>query len=449
MNVLALAYVFPPNAGSGTYRTLYFANQWARGGDSITVLTVRQDDLEADALIDQELCRQVDPSITIVRARALRPLYWLLAWRARLRGAAAPSAAAEPRGSGGSPAQPPRVSLLQRLKDSFSGLLTFPDEHVGWVPDAVRRGWRVTRQRRIDCIYATGGPWSTLLAAALLQRLTGITLVIDFRDPWYSNPNLAARSARLRRAHRICERWCVAAARRVVLNTEELREDFIRRYSQLDAARFVCVPNGFETLPQFAMPRTDRFTVTHAGALYLSRNPANFLRAVQRLLERQEIPAQALRIRFVGGVDLRDPQIEAALRQLADVIEIIPRVPHAEALKLQQEAQVLLLFQSGFPLQIPRKVYEYLALAKPILAVTEAASATGRLVRELGAGRVTEDSAEAIAAALLALFHEWQSRTQAYIDADQLRRYSNEYLAARLRDAMRGGADQTTGVRAP
>src|SRR6185312_11070079 len=84
MNILVLAYVFPPDAGSGTYRTLYFANHWARSGDAVTVVTVREQDFQADALVDRALLGRIDPAIAVVRAKATRPLQAMLALRNRL-----------------------------------------------------------------------------------------------------------------------------------------------------------------------------------------------------------------------------------------------------------------------------------------------------------------------------------------------------------------------------
>lgn len=442
LNILVFAYVFPPDAGSGTYRTLYFTNHWARLGDSVTVVTVREDCFLESALVDHGLCREIHPSIRVLRASAKRPLQRLLAMRDALRretgpggdGTSGTGAAAEEGGPGRAP------GVLRRLKDTLTDLLSCPDEHIGWVPDAVRQAARAAESTRFDCIYASGGPWSAFLAARRLHRRRGIPLVLDFRDPWISNPNLGLKTPLSRRLQEKMESMCVRAANLVVANTEELRRDFIKRYPGIAPERFITVTNGFEDMPRAAAGAAERFTLVHAGALYQSRNPLNFLRAVVGIVRDGAIPAEAFRVRLVGGVAVADPAVEAELRSpmLRDVLEIMPRVPHDEALALQRRASALLLFQTGFPLQVPRKIYEYLSLARPILAIAESDGATARMVNELQAGHVVDDDINAIRQAILGLYQDWKTGATPGPDEEKLRRYSNRYLARRLRDAMRG-----------
>jgi glycosyltransferase involved in cell wall biosynthesis len=435
MNVLVFAYVFPPDAGSGTYRTLYFANEWARHADNITVITVRETDFQPDALVDRNLADHVEPRITVVRARALRPLQLLIGLRTRLRKSWVRKSDSSAVTS--MIAAPARArSWSTRLKDVLTAMLTFPDEHIGWVPDAVRKSMALTRATRFDCIYATGGPWSALLAATILHMLTRIPLVIDFRDPWASNPNLAARPRIVRRAHAWLEHRCVNSASRVIVNTRELRDDFEGRYLRARTEKFVCVTNGFEKLPPHTPRRSDRFTLIHAGALYLSRNPANFLRAIEHLVASGAVSRDSIRVQFVGGIDVHDPRIDASLRALGESVIIVPRVAHGVAIEMQRDANVLLLFQTGFPLQVPRKLYEYLSFAVPILAIADEQGATARILREIGFGYVTDDDERHIAEALLALYRAWQSPQGIHVDQTKLYMYSNEYLAERLRQAM-------------
>jgi glycosyltransferase involved in cell wall biosynthesis len=436
LTILAFAYVYPPDAGSGTFRSLYFTNQWAQEGDSVIVVTARKDDFSADALVDERLCGQVHPRISIERARVFRPHDRLLAWRDRLRSR---GHSVERKASHVKDAQRaaiPQDGLLHKLKNAVSSLLLFPDSHSGWIPHATRMARRIVRARAVDCIYATGGPWSGMLAATLVHKSSKLPLVLDFRDPWASNPNLGEERAFIRRAHTRCESFCVRSASRVITNTEDLRRDFIARYPELDPSTFVCITNGFEELPPFEPPSTERFTLVHAGALYLSRNPQRFLQALVDAVRENLIARERLLAQFVGGVPEEDPQVSALLAQLGSAVEIIPRLPHSEALELQKKASALLLFQAGFPLQVPRKMYEYFSLRRPILAITEENSATGRILRDVGMAYSAEDTVEQIKEALLKLYRDWANGCALGANEERLQAYSNRRLAARLRDEM-------------
>jgi glycosyltransferase involved in cell wall biosynthesis len=436
LSILAIAYVFPPDAGSGTFRTLYFTNAWANSGNNVTVVTVRERDFQSTALVDAKLCEQIAPSIQVVRAAARRPLDMLIKLRDKMRGRKMQTAATRLQPSSTAACETRRTSVGSVVNDAVSSVLTFPDAHSGWILDAVRSAKKVMRNQHVDCIYASGGPWSGILAATLLHKLTKVPLVLDFRDPWASNPNLGEGRPFIRRAHARCESFCVNSASRVITNTEELRQDFIARYPQLDPATFVCITNGFEELPPFEAAANTRFTVVHAGALYLSRNPQRFLQALTDAAREELIPRERILVQFVGGVPDEDPQIASLIAQLGSTVEVIPRLPHSQALEMQKNASALLLFQAGFPLQVPRKLYEYFSLRRPILAVTEANSATARILRDVGMEYLAEDSVEQIKEALLKLYRDWDAGRMLAANEERLQAYSNRRLAMRLRDEM-------------
>jgi hypothetical protein len=437
LNILVFAYVFPPDAGSGTYRTLYFANHWARQGDGVTIITVNEQCFLSTALIDRGLCKEVHPSIRVVRASATRPLQKLLEIRSAFhrKTSTIPDADRGKRLESSARAH----GILRQVKDTISDFLSCPDEHIGWVPDAVRRGYRITKSTRVDCIYATGGPWSCLLAAALVHKLSDIPLVLDFRDPWISNPNLIAKSAFSRRLQTKMESMCVNSSKTVIANTEELRQDFLSRYANLNPGRFVTITNGFEDMPRETKCSTEHFTLLHAGAIYQPRNPLNLLKAVSELVKDGVIPAKTFRVQLVGGASIDDSAVELELRSgvLRNVVEITPRVSHDDALALQRRASALLLIQTGFPLQVPRKLYEYLSLARPILAIAEHDSATARMVNDLRLGYVVDDNIASIKKAIMALYESWRSGGTLSIDEEKLHTYHNRYLSGRLRDIMR------------
>ena len=449
LNILVIAYVYPPDAGSGTYRTLYFANHWARSGDRVTVVTVNQECFLDGELEDQKLCREIDSSIRVVRAHAFRPLRGLLAIRNSFRGIL--------------PREVGRVSddklsieegrarwdrARRSTLDTLVSLLRCPDEHIGWIPDAVRQAYRVRKARNFDCIYALGGPWSAFLAARRVHRLLRIPLVLDFRDPWASNPNLGSKTAWCRQREAEMESRCVRDASLVVANTEELRQDFVRRYPDIGQERFITVTNGLEDIPCVTPKTALRFNLVSRGFDVSIAKPAELPACGIEILSDGAIPAKELRVKFVGGI-LSNARDEAEVRSplLREVLEVTPRLGHSDALEEQRQASVLVLIQTGFPLQVPRKLYEYLSIGRAILAIADRGGATDRMVRELGAGYVVGDDVVAIKAAILQLYCDWKEGVLASPDRQKLRGYENRHLAGRLRDAIRALSVATSFTR--
>jgi glycosyltransferase involved in cell wall biosynthesis len=434
VKILVLAYHYPPNSGSGTFRSLYFFNRIARSGDQVCVLSARAADFGSGTSIDEALCASIDPDIQVLRARVRRPLDWLLGLRDRFRGRPSAGQAAAVHevhdlvSSG-------RKGWLQAFKDLITDALSFPDHHVGWLPDAYRCGGRQIRRTRPDCIYSSGGPWTSHLVAALLKKRYGCPVVLDFRDPWAANPDLAHRSRLFRKLSYAAEAFCIRRADHVVLNTGPLRDDFVARYPGESSSKFTTLTNGFEDRAEIPEPRRrDCFNLVHTGEIYLSRNPAQFLLAVQHLIREGTIAPNRLKVQLVGGC-ARSSEIDALLdsEELRNVVALVPRVPHREALEYQLSADVLLLFQMGFPLQIPRKIFEYMSMFKPVLAITERSGATASLVRDSGVGVVAQPDAVSIAGALRELYGAWTANDAPLINRHAVARYRNSQLSSELR----------------
>jgi hypothetical protein len=78
LHILVLAYHYPPDAGSGTYRTLYFMNILSRLGYKISVITAKMEDFQTDVLVDDDLVKQIHQNIQVIRCSVKRPLNYLI-----------------------------------------------------------------------------------------------------------------------------------------------------------------------------------------------------------------------------------------------------------------------------------------------------------------------------------------------------------------------------------
>jgi glycosyltransferase involved in cell wall biosynthesis len=77
----------------------------------------------------------------------------------------------------------------------------------------------------------------------------------------------------------------------------------------------------------------------------------------------------------IGGESVEEM---VRVRLLEDVVRCVGYVPYDECVREMNRADVLLLFSIDQPLQIPAKLYEYLALNKRILSIS-----TGGITEEL------------------------------------------------------------------
>lgn len=385
MHVVVISYYYPPNPAVGGLRAQKVARALAGAGHTVTVIA-------ADCAEFRERGLPAEPGIEVVPVTPLPgPRDWYAALKRRIgsRGAA-------PRGATGTaapaptPYQPPtHVPLWKRFIHSLTWL---PDAQQGFIRPAVREA-----RRRIAAgatmVYTTAPPFSALLAGLLLKRATGVRWVAEFRDPWTDNP-WKPWHVRTRLSDRI-ERWleeqCLRHADLLVAVSDGIADLVRRRVGPERAARVLTARNGIERLEardghrRLTGPAPRR--IVHMGTFYHGRNPEPFLRALARVRERHRFGPEALQVLFVGQSKFFRGRAVADMIRAAEVEDLVVLrdwVPHAEAMALVRDSDLLLLLAQDQPLQVPNKLYEYLGAGCPILAYVDAGGESERLLQEVG-----------------------------------------------------------------
>jgi len=235
--------------------------------------------------------------------------------------------------------------------------------------------------------------------------------VADFRDPWLRNPFRVFAPFVRGRTRRLERRICRAAAR-VVVNTVELRDQFAADYPEM-RHKFIALSNGFDDgdgqralpSPSASSADPDVLELWHFGSVYGKRSPRALLQAVCGLLGDGRLPPARLRVHFVGSWELpdADPASRLAVRlEAAGVVTRDAPLPHDVCLASMREAQVLLVLQPGSPLQVPGKIFEYIAARRPLLVVG-GEGATAALVDRHRLGRCVADEVAPIESLLASL----------------------------------------------
>ena len=221
------------------------------------------------------------------------------------------------------------------------------------------------------------------------------------RDLWAGNPYFDAGGRLLSRL----EAGSLRDARAVVTVTPGCRDGLLRLHPEL-RSRLHLLPNGFDpSLPALrngrALSGTGRATLIHAGALYGDRSAAALVRGLARFA-----PGRA-RLELLGPVD---PATKEAIRAAPPGLDValLPPVDWREAIERVLGADISVVINSprtGGAMALPTKLYEALALGRPVLALTPAGSDTERLLHELAqdAGAAPPDDEVAIAEALTRL----------------------------------------------
>lgn len=267
--------------------------------------------------------------------------------------------------------------------------LHFPDDYGGWLIPGILEGRRIIRRERIDVIYSTSPSTVSHLIAMGLKRSAGLPWIADFRDPWealfpeciYLDENRLKRAAEIKVGERV-----IASADLVITNTDRACAAYQSRFPQLPAAKFVTLPNGFDPQDFEGISGTysegQKLTVMYAGTLFPGlRSPTEILEVVADLMHEGCLDPQRFVLKIVGSGSVNYPETSG--------IEVVPRVSHSTSLQMMAKSDILLLLQQSekYRLQIPAKIYEYMAARKWILAIAPD-GATADLVRRMPNGLV-------------------------------------------------------------
>ena len=158
--------------------------------------------------------------------------------------------------------------------------------------------------------------------------------------------------------------------------------------------KFSCITHGFdqddfvESVPE--QHNTDDIVIYHAGLLNKFRNPINLWNALDLLCAQNQQINDRLKLHFVGNIDQNVIQSISVFTHLKDKIKVEGYKSHQDVLKDYRKASILLLLVNNSPnskVNIPGKLFEYFAVAKPILAIGSKDADAIRLINETNTGR--------------------------------------------------------------
>lgn len=376
--VLFIAYEFPPLGGAGIRRSLILSRHLPEFGIAPVILTTDLASYQRDKgdLVDLKLLDRVPSDITIERI----------------------------------PTRAPGARLPGKLGIWTRSFLTLTDDIAArWRTEVERRLPELLAKYQPKAIYVTLPPFSLAELACSIGKISQLPVLLDFRDAW----SQCGHSPYMTWAHYQTvlrsERRCLQQAAAVVCVTEQIKRDMLSAQPCADAAKFRVIPNGFDDeLPRAlksgaASDGARPYVIGHVGSFYYSptarqamlnpwwrrrltrwthylprkedwlyRSPYFFFRALNRLFEQNAAMRKRIRVRFAGA---HPDWLHQQVRQfnLGDVVEFLGYLSHKDCLAFQSACDCLLITSAkvigGEDYCISSKSFEYIAAAKPVLAV--------------------------------------------------------------------------------
>jgi glycosyltransferase involved in cell wall biosynthesis len=307
-----------------------------------------------------------------------------------------------------------------------------------------------------DCTIGTSPTFFAAMAARAKARAHGVPFIMEVRDLW---PAIFVDLGVIRnpRIIRLLERWEMSlyrSATRIVTVTESFRQNLIGR--GIAAEKVATITNGADTeywqppaTPADHLRRELRlegdFVVLYIGAHGISQGLGAVVKAAEVLREEPRI-----RFLFVGeGADKARLVAEATRLRLKNV-QFVDPVDKSGVRDYYAMADLCLVSLRNIPLFdtfIPSKMFEIMAMGRPILGAVQGESAD--ILRRSNAAHVAPpEDAAAIAAAVLAASHDrgrladMAKQGPAFVRSH----YSREMLARRYLEVLN---DARTELRLP
>lgn len=375
--VLIITYYWPPSGGSGVQRWLKMSKYLPEYGWQPVIYTTENAEYP---IIDPSLEKDVAPETEVIRRPIIEP-YTLYKKFLGIK--------KEETIKVGFASEKKKSGWKEKLSVWIRGNCFIPDARCWWVKPSVRYLKEYLKEHPVDAIISTGPPHSMHLIALKLKEATGLPWIADFRDPWtqidfYDELHLTRWADR--KQHKM-EREVLTKADKIVT----VSWTWAKGLGRLGNRNVRVIQNGYDwsdTQNNKLKSISKEFTITHLGVIGPSRNTPALWEALNELKTKDEGFSKALKIKLVGHID---QSVTDSLQScnLLENTEIIPHVPHNEVQQFQNASQILLLLVNNAPNAkgiLTGKLYEYLASARPILAIGPEDGDAARLLKETQAG---------------------------------------------------------------
>lgn len=268
-----------------------------------------------------------------------------------------------------------------------------PDYAILWFPYLITHALR--EAKKVDLIYATAPPFSVLIQAVIIKKITKKKLILDIKDDWIYQPKFLSRPFIVRRIEEKLEKYCVKNADKIILVTPKSFEDFKVRYPQYKD-KFSMITNGcdieeYKKYWNINYKPNAKFTIIYSGGVSTAKNPQNFFEALVELRKEGIINENNFRMNFIGQLH---HNISSMIfdKKLDDLVHSYNYFEREEYIQIISKAELLLAINYQIKTLIPGKLYDYWGSRRPILLIDSLDSMAAELVTANNLGIVKDFS---------------------------------------------------------
>ena len=274
-------------------------------------------------------------------------------------------------------------------------------EYNNWLKAVDWQLENLHREKKIDVIISSYSPVEPHLAAInFCKKNEAVIWVADCRDEMSLNP---FNTKKQKSIYSKIEAQINAHASIVSSVSEPIVNDFKTLMPQVNS--FLEVRNGFDHDYNFDYNFNEIFTITYAGTFYGLRKPHTFFNALEQFVRKTKAQIE---LNFVGTHNnFFIPEL------FKNSCRFYEKVNQNEALKIiaEADANLLVLPTIGTQGVYSGKIFDYISVYKPIIAVVDKSDVAAKLINELNAGFVADfDSINEIEKCIQSAYELWQKK---------------------------------------
>ena len=305
----------------------------------------------------------------------------------------------------------------------------FEDEYRGWIDESLSILPAFIKKNNIDIVLSTYAPTAPhRVALELKKEFPHLKWIADMRDEMSREHGIALKK---KKRYEELENQIFEYANAVTSVSKPLVDEFAS-LSQNKNLLLREIRNGYDFELKESENDNTAFTITYTGSFYGDINPINFFNALNTLVKKDS--TKKIKVQLIGVKTHFDiPDL------LLDKVSIIPYVEHTKAIEYMKGSDALLLIHptNGRKGIFTGKLFEYLAVLKPIIALVDEEDVAAELIYEANAGYVCDNAnIQKIETILEEAYQEWSQKRKRTFNKDVILKHHRKEQAKRLENLI-------------
>ena len=330
-----------------------------------------------------------------------------------------------------------KKNCICAYKKALRGFI-FPDRMVFWNKYAYKKFEEIASDKNVDLVITVGFPFSTHILGKKIKDKYDTKLILDYGDPWSFNPSNETIPYWRKSLDKIVEKNIIKSCDYITVTTKSTLEEFKNKFKYA-IDKIEVIPQGVdinrynkEIENMQVRPKSKKITLFYSGIFYKDiRNPKEFFKALSNFKE-DDLDGAELEILIAGKMEEYVIELASQVENSKNLsIKFLGNITLDEVINLQVSCDALLYFGNKGELQVPGKLYEYIAARRPIYCIAPVYDEGCEIIEKLNRGIVVKDEAKEIKKELIKFIQQIKKKENKFnldiVDKYDWKIISNKY----------------------